>query len=117
SLLVQEQRLKSQSERDEEQALKITNAGRGDSSRGRGRGGSRGRGRGRVNKSTVECYKCHEIGHYRSECPSWEQKDANYAYAAYDDSEEVLLMAQRSHEISAKNEVMIQKCKFRELVI
>ncbi|KAM2672176.1 hypothetical protein EV1_007905 [Malus domestica] len=59
----------------------------------RGRGSYRGRGRGRgrqnVDKSTIECYNCHELGHYQYECP---QKDkeakANYAEA----SEEMLLM-------------------------
>jgi hypothetical protein len=60
SLLVQEQRLKAQSDREEEQALKITHGGRGEGSRGRGRGGSRGRGRGRINKEDIECYKCHK---------------------------------------------------------
>ncbi|MCI09959.1 retrovirus-related Pol polyprotein from transposon TNT 1-94, partial [Trifolium medium] len=38
SLLVQEQRLRAQSDRVEEQALKVTNGGRGENSRGRGRG-------------------------------------------------------------------------------
>jgi hypothetical protein len=44
------------------------------------------------------------MGHYRSECPTWEEKDANYA--AYDDSEEVLLMAIKSSPSnSSKTEV------------
>ncbi|XP_010445965.1 PREDICTED: uncharacterized protein LOC104728718 [Camelina sativa] len=37
--------------------------------RGRGRGGYQGRGRSNVNKENVECFKCHKMGHYKSECP------------------------------------------------
>jgi transposase InsO family protein len=102
SLLVQEQGLKSQSDKEEEQALKISGSGRGNGARGRGRGGSRGRGRGRINKENVECYRCHKLGHFQSECPTWEEKDANYA--AYDDNEEVLLMAQENTPTSARDE-------------
>lgn len=36
----------------------------------------------------IECYKCHKMGHYKSECLSWEKK-ANYAEMV----EDVLLMA------------------------
>jgi RNase H-fold protein (predicted Holliday junction resolvase) len=100
SLLVQEQRLKAQSDREEEQALKITHGGRGEGSRGRGRGGSRGRGRGRINKEDIECYKCHEKGHFCNECPSWEENDINYA-----ETGEVLLMAQQTTNTSARDEV------------
>lgn len=76
--------------------LKVT-YGRGMGARGRGRwnpqrGGSsdRGRGRGRafLNKSTVECYKCHKLGHFKNECPQWEE-EANYA----EEDKEMLLMA------------------------
>ena len=90
SLLVHEQRMIGQ--QDDEQALKVTTGSffRG---RGRGRGGCRGRGRGRYSfdKSTIECYKCHKLGHFQSECPDWE-KDANYV--EFDDTEEMVLMAQ-----------------------
>ena len=62
--------------------------------RGRGRGTFRGRGRGRgrqeFNKALVKCYKCHKLGHFQYECPSWE-KAANYVEA--DKEDEVLLMA------------------------
>ncbi|PNX97164.1 (+)-neomenthol dehydrogenase, partial [Trifolium pratense] len=54
SLLVQEQRFKSQIEKEDEQALKITSSGRGGGTRGRGRGSYRGRGRGRINRENVE---------------------------------------------------------------
>ena len=71
SLIVHEQ--KFQRHTGEEQALKITSED-GFGTRGRGRGAYRGRGRGRglqsYNKATVECYKCHKLGHFQSECPS-----------------------------------------------
>ena len=68
SLLIHEQRMNGHNSH-EEQVLKVTqnetSAGR---SRGRGgfRGGpTRGRGRGgRGGKATVECYYCHECGHF-----------------------------------------------------
>ncbi|KAL4325347.1 hypothetical protein GQ457_11G023670 [Hibiscus cannabinus] len=74
SLLVHEQKMLNP---EEEQALKVTY---GDSStRGRGHRGYRGRGRGRgrttFDKSTIECYKCHKLGHFQWECHS---KESNY---------------------------------------
>ncbi|CAJ2653663.1 unnamed protein product [Trifolium pratense] len=100
SLLVHKGRMKRHRAKDEEQALKASNLGRSNSNssnstttRGRGRG-SRGRGRGRSNpisKEFVECYKCHKLGHYQSECPSWEEC-ANYA--EFNEHEELLMMAQ-----------------------
>lgn len=39
-------------------------------------------------KSKIECYKCHKLGHFKSECLDWE-RSANYAEL----DEEVLLMA------------------------
>ena len=90
SLLVHEQRMNGH--RGEEQALKIIyeeNTGRG-----RGRGVFRGKGRGsdrlHFNKATIECFKCHKLGHFQYECPTWE-KGVNYAET--DEGEELLLMA------------------------
>lgn len=91
-ILVHEQRMNT--EVIEEQVLKVTH---GDSSNGRGRGrgqGSyrgRGRGRGRqsFDKSIIECYSCHKLGHFQYECPRKEQENANYTEV----SDEMLLMA------------------------
>lgn len=65
SLTVHEQKFSRS--HGEEQAFKVT-VGDRYGSRGRGRGDYRGRGRGRgrqaLNKATVECYKCHQLGHF-----------------------------------------------------
>nr|DAD41107.1 TPA_asm: hypothetical protein HUJ06_015430 [Nelumbo nucifera] len=75
------------------QALKVTHE-ESTWGRGRGRGFFRGRGRGRgrqsFNKATVECYKCHKLGHFQYECPSWD-KEANYAEVG--EEEAMLLMS------------------------
>ncbi|GAU44523.1 hypothetical protein TSUD_82300 [Trifolium subterraneum] len=97
SLLVHEQRMKGQKDHSEEQALKVSNAGRG-----RGRSASRGRGRGRQSKDLIECYKCHKLGHYRNECSEWE---GNVNYAEYQHEEETLLMAYSDSNTEHKEEV------------
>ena len=90
SLLVHEQRMNYHTVA-EEHALKITYEANFEG-RGRGRGVYRGRGRGRhrpsFDKSTVECYNCHDLGHFQYECPKKGLR-ANFA----DTSEEMLLMA------------------------
>ncbi|XP_076906897.1 uncharacterized protein LOC143563179 [Bidens hawaiensis] len=99
SLLVHEQKLLKKTS-TEEQALKIEQEtsggrgrGRGRSSFGRGRG--RGRGRGSFDKSSVECYKCHKLGHFQYECPL-EDKEVNYA--EFDENEELNLIAEIEFE-------------------
>lgn len=67
--------------KEEEQALKIIVGGRTET-RGRGRGRGKGRGRQSRNKEPIECYKCHKLGHYQNEYPSWEE---GASYAEYDD--------------------------------
>ena len=90
SLLVHEQRMNCH--RGEEQALKITFE---ESLSRRGRGVFRGRGRGRgrdrqsFNKSLVECFKCHRLGHYQYECPTGTRR---VNFAELDDEEDLLLM-------------------------
>ena len=78
NLLVHEQRMTYQGE--EEQVLQIKNEDKGGRGRGRGRGSFRGKGRGRQSfkKAKIECFKCHKLGHFQYECPTWEMK-INYA--------------------------------------
>lgn len=42
-----------------------------------------------MNKATVECFNCHNLGHYQSVCPKW-NKESNYAELEED---ELLFMA------------------------
>lgn len=105
SLVLHEQRMRSHVV--EEQALAIahdTNTGE----RGRGHRG-RGRGRGKVSfdKSVVECYYCHDLGHYQYECPKKKAKELKSNFAETSDDayarEEVLLMAYVADEGGASD--------------
>lgn len=102
SLIVKEQRMKGKKE--EEQALKIMKAGR-TGGRGRRRGAGRGAcgcERQQLSKETIECFHCGKLGHYRYECPNWEDK----ANVANDEQEEdVLLMAHTMKEEKTNQEV------------
>lgn len=82
----------------EEQVLKVTNdngPSRGRGGKGAFRGGcnkaGHGRGRQSLNKSLIECFKCHKMGHFQYECPNWERQ-AHYAELDEED-EELLLVA------------------------
>ncbi|GKD00645.1 retrovirus-related pol polyprotein from transposon TNT 1-94, partial [Tanacetum coccineum] len=95
SILIHEQRMGRQVE--DEQALQVTQ-GTHQGGRGRGRGFFPGRGRGRgqgrggrfvYDKSTLECYNCHELGHFQWECPKEVKSTAYYTEA----KEEMLLMS------------------------
>lgn len=98
SLLVHEQRM--QGKEEEEHALKVVTSSEGMArkeevrfgTRGRGRGNVRGRGRGRgraFNKATIECYNCHNLGHFQYECPNY----AHYVEEVeFNEDEEMLLM-------------------------
>ena len=101
SLVVHEQKFKRVNH-DGEQALKV------ESSRGRGIGTYRGRGRGRGGQSftrdTVECFKCHNLGHFQYECPKW-NKETNYV--ELDDEEELLLMALVEGNDAKRNDALI----------
>jgi len=84
SLSVHEKKFKKISHEEDDRALNV---------RGRGRGSYRGRGRGRgrsFNKATIECYNCHNLGHFKYECPNG-NSGANFA--EIEEKDEVLLMA------------------------
>ncbi|PNY02869.1 copia-type polyprotein [Trifolium pratense] len=97
--------MKPNLDKEEEQALKVSNYGGRGANRGRGgRSSSRERGRGRqISKENIECFRCHKLGHYQSECPNWE--DANANFVEFDDKEEILLMAQGTDESNDKKAV------------
>ncbi|XP_048231253.1 uncharacterized protein LOC125370285 [Ricinus communis] len=71
SLLIHVQRMKNV-DGEEKVLLKVTHEVKADKGRGRGRGGGRGNGRGKsFNKANVECYCCHNLGHFQYECPTF----------------------------------------------
>ena len=90
-LLVHEPKLQKRRSIDEEQVLKVTyEGGRERGNRGGFRGRGRGRGRTTYNRSTIECFRCHRLGHFQFECPRAE-KEANYV--TIDEDETLLLMS------------------------
>ncbi|GAA0167070.1 hypothetical protein LIER_22083 [Lithospermum erythrorhizon] len=99
TLYSHEQKFNKGIKAEEDQVLKVEDR---PFMRGRGRGSVRGRGRGRpvFNKATIECFKCHNLGHFQYECPKW-NKQANYV--ALEEDDELLLMAE-VEEIKEKYE-------------
>eukprot|EP00257_Ricinus_communis_P024695 XP_025012109.1 uncharacterized protein LOC112533883 [Ricinus communis] len=72
---------------------------------GRGRGANRGRGRGRrqsYNKATIERFKCHKLGHFQYECPSWD-KEANYVEQEEEGEERLLMSYVKMKDDQRKN--------------
>ncbi|XP_050902116.1 uncharacterized protein LOC127110689 [Lathyrus oleraceus] len=88
SLLVHEQRMKINQEKEDEQVLKIAGYGRDDAN-------NRGCGRGRLSRDQIQCYKSQKLGHYQREYLSWQENDANFA--EFDESGELVLMDQREN--------------------
>lgn len=109
SLVMHELKFIHEHREDDVQVLKVEDHfGSGDragSGRGHGRGYIRGPGRGRgsrgnYSKATVECYKCHKLGHFQYECPKG-IKEANYAVedvTMLEQEDELLLMAHDSQQ-------------------
>ncbi|XP_076893454.1 uncharacterized protein LOC143545439 [Bidens hawaiensis] len=94
SLLVHEQKLSRKTPDDQVQKTELDSFGGRGRGRGRGyfnRGRGRGRGRSRpeYDKASVECYRCHQLGHFAYECTK-DEKAANYA--EFDEGEDLLLM-------------------------
>ena len=42
------------------------------------------------NKATIQCYRCHRLGHFQYKCPTMNKESR---YAELDEEEEMLLMA------------------------
>jgi hypothetical protein len=93
SLLVHEQRMHSHVV--EEQALKITHNNNG-SKFGRSSNTFHGRGHGRgrqgFDKSLVECFYCHDLGHFQYECPKKSKERESQSQAYYVETDEPLLL-------------------------
>lgn len=103
SLTIHEQ--KFQKRDGEEHVLRVSTEAK-QTTRERGKNAHQGRGRGRgrksFNRNTFECYKCHKLGHFQYECPSWD-KEANYA--EFVEIEEILLMSYVEINNTRKEEV------------
>ncbi|GAA0171473.1 hypothetical protein LIER_25494 [Lithospermum erythrorhizon] len=100
SLNTHAHKLNRKNKTEEDQVLKVEDrfGGRGRFSY-RGRGG--GRGRQSYNKSTIECFKCHKMGHFQYECPNW--KEAHFT--AFEDEDDLLLMASVNHARSERQDM------------
>jgi len=84
TMSVHEKKFKKINHEEDDQALNV---------KGRGKRSYRGRGRGRgraFNKATIECYNCHNLGHFRYECPNGNN---GAHFAEIEEKNEILLMA------------------------
>jgi len=111
SLLVHEQRMNGHTMQDEQVLKVVQDEIDARSGRGRGffrsgvvRGRGRGRGGRQVDKTTIQCYRCHDFGHFQYECPNKSQDNkANYVEGI---EEAVLFMAQLSSEQKSNTQDM-----------
>jgi len=87
-----------------------TSRGRGCGNHGRGRGG---RGRQSFNKALIECFQCHNLGHFQYECPS-DTKQAQYTTfeEATEGEDEILLVAYEevNHLVQMENWFLDSGC-------
>ncbi|GAA0140159.1 hypothetical protein LIER_42608 [Lithospermum erythrorhizon] len=106
TLGLHENKFKRANKEEDDQILQVEGRFGGKTSRERGnyrgRGGSSGRGRNNFNKASVECYKCHNLGHFQYECPRW-KKEVNYAVAEEEKEGDLLLMAEVNDAIEKED--------------
>ncbi|GAA0170740.1 hypothetical protein LIER_24938 [Lithospermum erythrorhizon] len=98
TLALHEQKFNRGNKEKNDQVLQVEDGYAARSSKGRGNYKARGRGIGRLlpfNKASVECYKCHAMGHFQNECPRWEKETH---YASIDEEDDLLLMAEIEEE-------------------
>ncbi|GAA0175179.1 hypothetical protein LIER_28409 [Lithospermum erythrorhizon] len=103
SLVMHENKFNRGSREENDQVLQVEDRFNVITSRGRGNYRGRGRGRGRqtpFDKASIECYKCHKLGHFQNECPRWE-REAHYA--SVDEEDDLLLMVEVGDNASRQN--------------
>ena len=101
SLVVHEQKFRKFCINGEEQVLKVEGRTKiSNRERGTYRGRERRRGKLTFNKATVECYRCHDLGHFQYECPNM-NKELNYAELEED---EMLLIAHMERHEAKKSD-------------
>eukprot|EP00257_Ricinus_communis_P023863 XP_015583970.1 uncharacterized protein LOC107262475 [Ricinus communis] len=111
SLLVHEQKMNQQDKEEQALLVSFNNHRKGGRGRGRGRGSYEGRDShpqqtqdDHVDKSNVECYRCHRYGHYQNECRTNLSKDNGEKSNFAETQEEIsLLMVCNTKEESNKH--------------